>query len=124
MNNQPFLRSDEYRWQVDPRNPKRPIKGPALKSLKNFLTLKRHNPTVPYGSSDKPFRSDGKFGTKIPRISHAHITHDISIVYLAVNNTIYLYGFYTHDELGTGQPDNKNRQDSMATRFSNMSFSE
>jgi hypothetical protein len=41
MNNQPFLRSDEYRWQVDPRNPKRPIKGPALKSLKNFSNKER-----------------------------------------------------------------------------------
>lgn len=77
-----------------------------------------------YGSSDKPFQPKGNFGTKIPRISHAHITHDTSIVYRVVDNTIYLYGFYTHDELGTGQPDNKLRQKSMATRFSNMKFSE
>ena len=124
MSDRPFLRSDEYRWQVDPRNPKKPVRGASLQNFKKFLTAKRQNPNMPYGANDKPFIAGGKFSTKIPKLAHAHITHDISIVYRVVGNTIYLYGFYSHDDLGTGSPVNRNKQDSMATKFSQMNFSE
>ena len=88
------------------------------------MQTKRENPNTLFGSSDKPFLSKGKFGTIVPGLKHAHITDDLSIVYKVQNGVVYLYGFYTHDELGTGQPANINKQDSMAGKFSRMSFQE
>ena len=49
--------------------------------FRDFMELKRHNPLQPFGSSDKPFKGDGFFSNAVPGIKHAHITHDISIVY-------------------------------------------
>lgn len=118
--NKPFLRSEDYRWQTDPNNPKRVVRGAALSSLKNFLTAKRENPRQPYGGSDTPFISKGPFGG----LSHAHITQDLSVIYKVENGTVYLYGIYSHGNLGTGTPANINKQKSMATRFANMGFSE
>ncbi len=123
-NKKPMLRGDDYRWQVDPTNPKRPVRGSVLNSLKAFLTLKRQNPMQPYGSSDKPFRSDGFFANEVPGIAHAHITHDLSVVYKMSGGVLHLFGIYSHDQLGTGQPQNVNKQKSMAAKFSNMKFSE
>ena len=88
------------------------------------MDLKRQSPATQYGASDKPFKSMGSFGTRVSGLSHAHLSQDISIVYKIENGKIYLYGFYSHDQLGTGQPANINKQQSMATRFSNMNFSE
>lgn len=89
-----------------------------------FMDTKRQNPQSPYGSSDKLFRPNGQFGTKISGIKHAHITHDISVVYKVIGNNVFLYGFFTHDELGTGTPANIRKQDAMSTRFSNAEFLE
>jgi len=89
-----------------------------------FMDTKRQNPQASYGSSDKLFKSNGKFAVRVPGIKHAHITHDLSVVYKVEGNNIYLYGFFTHDELGTGQPANIRKQDAMATRFSNTEFLE
>ena len=33
---------------------------------KGFMEVKRDNPNTPYGSSDKPFLSNGKYGTAVP----------------------------------------------------------
>jgi mRNA-degrading endonuclease YafQ of YafQ-DinJ toxin-antitoxin module len=122
--NKPIYRSEVYRWQTDPNNPKRPIRGAALNSLKDFLTLKRQDPNALYGASDKPFKSTGTFTNSVSTLRHAHITHDLSIVYRLENGALYLYGFYSHDQLGTGTPANINKQKSMATRFSNEKFTE
>jgi hypothetical protein len=89
-----------------------------------FMEIKRKNPNTPFGASDKPFVPNGKYGTAVPGLRHAHITHDLSIVYKVEGNNIYLYGFYTHDDLGTGNPANKRKQDSMADRFRNATFTE
>lgn len=95
--------------------------------FREFMEVKRNNPLQPFGSSDKQFRGDGYFTAAVSGIKHAHITHDLSIVYKVEGKNptqIYLYGFYTHDDLGTGQPPNKNRQSSMAKSFSNRTFKE
>jgi len=88
--------------------------------FREFMETKRTDPNEEFGSSDKPFKTKGSFGTLIPKIKHAHITHDLSIVYLVQGNTIILYGFYTHDELGTGTPAKINIQKSMARKFKSM----
>lgn len=89
-----------------------------------FIEVKRKNPNAPYGSSDKAFAANGNYGSAIPGLRHAHITHDLSIVYRVDGKNIYLYGFYTHDELGTGNPANMRKQASMADRFKNATFTE
>lgn len=94
---------------------------PAIKAkFRKFMETKRDNPNASFGSSDKPFISKGSFGILIPGLKHAHITHDLSIVYLHRGNTIVLYGFYTHNELGTSRPAKINIQKSMAKKFKSM----
>ena len=87
----------------------------------DFMELKRWNPIQPFGKSDKLFLNHGYYIKAIPNLKHAHITLDLSIVYKLEGGTIWLYGFYTHDELGTGQPPNKHTSDAMATKFKNKS---
>lgn len=119
-----FKRSPEYKDTYLRR-----IKNqPSLKAkFRDFMELKRNNPLQPFGASDKPFLGGGFFSNAVPGLKHAHINQDISIVYKIVGKNpteIYLYGFYTHDDLGTGQPANKAKQQSMSTSFSNRKFTE
>jgi hypothetical protein len=61
----------------------------------------------------------------IQGLKHAHLTHDIMIVYtLGGRNPIEfkLYGVFSHDELGIGQPANDKRQKSAAKRMANQAF--
>lgn len=93
---------------------------PVLKEkLRQFMEIKRNNPQQPFGKSDKPFISGGFFGEMVPGLKHAHLNLDLSIVYKVDGTVITLYGLFTHDDLGTGQPANKNKQKSAAQRFSN-----
>lgn len=95
--------------------------------LKDFINHKFKHPangSVPgmhpgFGSNDKQFHTTGHFGNAIRSISHAHLTHNISVVYRVRNDVLELYGIYTHDDIGTGQPPNIRRQDSWADRWSN-----
>lgn len=77
-----------------------------------------------YGSSDRVFKPDGIFAKEAKNVAHAHLTHNISIVYRIdrVANTITLFGLYTHDEIGTGSPANVNRQRSAGSRWNQMDF--
>ena len=92
----------------------RPYKAIRSK-FRDFMELKRWSPSSSFGKSDKPFSSDAFYTRAIPGLKHAHITFDLSILYKIVNNELWLYGFYTHDELGTGQPSNIRKQSSMAS---------
>lgn len=97
---------------------------PIKKKFRDFMEIKRANPNQLFGSSDKLFLSSGNFINQVPGLRHAHITFDLSIVYKVVGNEIYLYGFFTHDDLGTGQPPNLNKQKSAAKRLANQTFKE
>lgn len=101
------------------------------KRLLEFIKLKESSPFngaapdgTKFGSSDKPFVSGGKFSSRVANISHAHLTHDVSIVYRVTSDrsNIELYGVYTHDDIGTGNPPNINRRDQAATKWSNTEF--
>jgi mRNA-degrading endonuclease YafQ of YafQ-DinJ toxin-antitoxin module len=90
-----------------------------------FIQTKVANPIAPYGSSDKSFAADGNFGRLVPKIRHAHLTHDISVSYTISGANpveLRLYSIATHDELGTGQPGNPKKQKSVAKQFANQSF--
>lgn len=98
---------------------------PAIrKKFRSFMEIKRQNPMAQFGSSDKTFEPDSVFGRKIPGLRHAHITYDLSIVYRVVGKQVYLYGFFTHDDMGTGQPNNTNRKLSAISRFQSQTFKE
>lgn len=102
------------------------------KQLGAFIKWKNEYPvngSIPgklpgFGDSDKKFRSGGNFDNRMPNLSHAHLTHNLSIVYYVdrETNTLRLYGIYSHDDIGTGSPPNINRQQQMATRWTNMKF--
>lgn len=94
--------------------------NPVLKEkLRQFMEVKRQNPQQPFGKSDKPFISAGFFTAAIPGIKHAHLNPDLSVLYKVDGSVITLYGMFTHDDLGTGQPANKNKQKSVAQRLAN-----
>ena len=56
-------------------------------------------------------------------LRHAHLTSDYSIVYTISGKdptVIKLFGIFTHDDLGTGQPMKLKNMSNMATKFSNQ----
>ena len=98
----------------------------VIRKIKEFQEVKSKNPMAPYGTNDRPFASTGLYKQYLPKAMKAHLTPDISVVYeLSGRNPtiIRLYGVFTHADMGTGQPPNKNVQKSMAARLSN-SFNE
>lgn len=93
----------------------------VLQKYGAFLNAKKANPTAPVGSSDK------KFIGILSDYRHAHLTHDISVVYTisGANPTILtIYGVWSHDQLGTGQPANVNRMKQTAKKFDRAEFKE
>lgn len=101
------------------------------KQLSDFIKWKNKIPfngSAPgfqgFGDSDKRFNTKGNLTKGGENLSHAHLTHNLSIVYSVnqPNNTLTLYGIYSHDDLGTGNPPNMQRQQQMATRWANMKF--
>ena len=107
-------------------------KDTLKKELIKFINFKNQHPfngslpgKIPgFGDSDKKFRSGGRFDQQLPNLSHAHLTHNLSVVYFLdrETQTLRLYGVYSHDDLGTGNPPNTNRQIQMGKRFANMKF--
>lgn len=93
--------------------------------LAEFLAVKEQNPIMQYGSSDKPFVSAGFYSHAIPKLRHAHLTHDISVFYTISGSdpvTLKLYGVFSHDESGTGTPANMRVQKSVAAQLKNQNF--
>ena len=100
-----------------------PIIGQKMQDFKAF---KSANPLQQYGGSDKPFVGNGFFGNAVRGLRHAHLTHDIMVVYKlsgADPKVFDLYGIFSHDELGIGQPANLKKQKSAASRLGNQDFS-
>ena len=117
-----FRTCDLYRETLADKARAYPVIGQKMQEFRKF---KSDNPLQPYGGSDKPFVSKGNFGTTISGLRHAHLTHDIMIVYTISgrNPTLFdLYGIFSHDELGIGQPANVKRQKAQAKRMANQQF--
>ena len=98
--------------------------GAARKALGKFYDAKREDPRRPASNNDTPFSGGGHFSSAVPGLSHYHVTQNLSLVYRVIGNTVYLYGFYNHGELGTGQPRSDPTQKMMATQFKNTTFTE
>lgn len=122
MNPVVFRTCDLYRETLVDKARAYPVIGQKMQEFRDFKTA---NPLQPYGGSDKPFVSKGNFGTVVGGLRHAHLTHDIMIVYTISgrNPTVFnLYGIFSHDELGIGQPANIKRQKAQAKRMNNQVF--
>jgi len=95
----------------------------VLKAFVDFKKTKEINAMMPYGSKDHPYRGNGPLGLHKPKLIHAGMTFDISLIYsLSGQNphVINLYGFFTHDESGTGNPPKSKIQKSLLTKISNQ----
>jgi len=92
--------------------------------LDEFVQTKVQDPTKPFGSKDTLFGGKGPL-SKLSKLRHAHLMHDISLCYIISGKdptVLKLYGVFKHDELGTGQPNNISRQKGAITTMSNQTF--
>ena len=88
--------------------------------VKDWLMKKMDNPLMLIGN-DKPFRGEGAYSG----LSHAHLGSDISIVYRVEGRDprkLKLYGFYSHEDLGTSQPPKINIQKKVGKRLTTQVF--
>jgi hypothetical protein len=95
------------------------------KKFDEFRETKLANPLQRFGTHDTPFK--GILGKSVPGLWHAHLNNDISIVYRIQGKGptyLYMYGFFTHKALGTGNPPDIGVQRNMAKQFSNQTFPE
>jgi hypothetical protein len=93
-----------------------------------FLKFKRANPVTPYPGGDKTFMSGAKFANGVPGIREAKLTSDLHVVYVtrpgqndagAPVVDVYVFGIYSHADLGIGNNKQTRINDQMATKFKN-----
>ena len=91
-----------------------------------FKKTKEQDPTAPFGASDKPSPPNTTLPQYVPKIRHAHLTHDVSIFYTVSGKpaTFYLYGVLSHDEAGTGNPPSPKIQKALGKKLANQTFKE
>ena len=90
----------------------------VVNKFKEFVKWKTEHPNEPFGSKDY------SFGNKVVLSGyyHAGLSFDVSLVYRREGNTIQLYGVFSHDDSGTGQPANLNRQQSLKSKLDHQLF--
>ena len=89
----------------------------VIQAIQAFIAHKRKDPTAPFGSKDYPFR-----GASLKGYLHAGLTFDAQMVYTIGGrdpHVIRLYGVFTHDDLGTGNPAQMKRQQKAGQTFDN-----
>jgi mRNA-degrading endonuclease YafQ of YafQ-DinJ toxin-antitoxin module len=86
--------------------------------IKEFMVFKHATPRDKFGSSDYAFSASGHFAG----FWHAKLSFDISIIYKIEGGFCYLYGVFSHDDIGTGQPPNKNKQATIGKKLKNQQF--
>lgn len=88
--------------------------------LKTFIKQKKNFPNQRLGS-EKP--TSGIFTDKIKGIQHVHLTEDISLWWRFAGSNptrLELFGIFSHDESGTGQPSNNKRIKSVTKQMVNQ----
>jgi len=91
----------------------------------DFLKVKRENPIAPFGKSDKSNPISTPLADSIPKLRHAHLSHDISVFYTVSGANpvqLKLYSIMSHDEAGIGQPVNYKKQKSLGKKMANQVF--
>jgi hypothetical protein len=114
--------SNEFQETISRLDPAKKLL--VVQKLIEFLRLKSRDMTKQFGTGDRLFIKGGPYSKAVKGLSHAHLTQDLSIVYHMAEGAIRLYGVYTHSQLGTGNTPEIRRQQSMADRFSNFTFSD
>lgn len=112
-----FRRSADYKRTYEEKI--LPHEG-LRKKLRAFMDEKRADPKKQVTKEEEPFETKAPIGRAVPGLWKTKITYDLSLVYRVAGDVIYLYGFYTHAELGTdgSQP----QQHKMAKKFKEMTF--
>lgn len=91
--------------------------------IRAFMDFKEANPLSPYGSNDRSFEPAGFYGKAVKDLRKAHLSRDESLLYRIEGTNprrCYLFGIFTHHDLGTGTPANKNRQKTMADQMARI----
>lgn len=100
--------------------------NPGLREkFEDFKKTKEVNHMANFGSSDKMFNGEANFIKAVPKLRKAHLTHDLSIFYRlsgANPTVIELYGVFTHDEAGIGQPAHTGRQKQLGKKLVRQEF--
>ncbi len=101
------------------------IKGyPIIKQkFQEFVTSKMRAPLEPYGAKDRGGVSGDPLRAVLPSIKHAHLTPDISVFYAISGGDpkyLDLFGIFTHDDVGQGQPIKPKVQQKVASRLKNQ----
>jgi len=94
------------------------IEQQVKKKFADFIDWKTKNPTQPFGGSDYAFSNR----SALAGYWHAHLTRDMSLVYRFENGVFYLYGIFSHRDLGTGTPPNLQKQKQSGQKFDNQTF--
>jgi len=99
---------------------------PGIKEKFNsFVEQKTIKPVAPFGSRDSIFINSTPLGIAIPKLRHAHLTNDLSIFYTIEGRdptVVRLYGIFSHDDSGTGQPRNIAKQKSLGKQMRQSGF--
>ena len=85
-----------------------------------WIQAKKDDPLRMVGN-DKPFKGGGSYAG----LNHAHLGDDISIVYRLEGRDprkLKLYGFYSHEDLGTGNPAKNKIQQVVGKRLTTQMF--
>lgn len=88
--------------------------------LKDFVATKSRDPMQPFGGKDKPFGGNGPIGQAFPKMRYTHLNSDLSLFYTMEGRNptmIKLYGVFSHDDIGIGQPQNIKRQKNFISRL-------
>jgi hypothetical protein len=100
--------------------------NPAMvEKFAEFKNTKTQNPLQKFGSSDYPIPQERPLTKHISGLYHAHLSHDLVIFYSMEGRNptkIKLYGIFGHDQSGTGQPANLNKQRSLSKQMGNQPF--
>ncbi len=91
------------------------------KAIKDFIDFKKNSPSQKYGAKDYKFPAG-----ELVDYWHSGLTFDVSVLYQIERKgddyTFKLYGVYSHDESGTGQPSNIKKQKSLRKRLDHQVF--
>lgn len=102
------------------------VPGSSLvQSYVNFVKTKVGNPIAAYGSSDKSNPVGTPMALKVPKMRHARLSQDVSIFYTISGSNpsvLRVYALMSHSEAGTGQPPNKKKNASVASKMANQTF--
>jgi mRNA-degrading endonuclease YafQ of YafQ-DinJ toxin-antitoxin module len=92
-----------------------------VQALKAFVESKSEKPDERFGAKDYKFK-----GGILGDYYHASLSFDVSVIYQMKRegeNTVFLlYGIFSHDDSGTGQPSNTKKMQALVTKLDNQTF--